>query len=60
MITRFATPIAKHYWPFFVSGAVLYYGIGKTAEAYSKSDEFINDSRNPRFARGEKIVELKQ
>ncbi len=56
---RFPTPILKPYWPFFVGGAVTYYLISKAASASAASEEFINDPRNPRFARGEKVVEIK-
>lgn len=56
---RFGTPILKPYWPFFVGGAVVFYLVGKAADASANSAEFINDPRNPRFARGEKTVELK-
>lgn len=37
----------------------MYYTFGKVAHLSANSDEFINDPRNPRFARGEKPVELK-
>lgn len=56
---RFPTPILKPYWPFFVGGVAVYWLVGKAAEASANSSEFINDPRNPRFARGEKPVELK-
>ncbi|CCH61530.1 hypothetical protein TBLA_0E04780 [Henningerozyma blattae CBS 6284] len=54
MISRFSFPIVKHYWPVFVSATAMYYVVGKAADAYSQTDEYINDPRNPRFLRGEK------
>ncbi|CCE91646.1 F1F0 ATP synthase subunit i TDEL_0D00620 [Torulaspora delbrueckii] len=60
MLKRFSTPILKPYWPFFVGGAIMYWTFGKVANLSANSNEFINDPRNPRFARGEKPVELKQ
>lgn len=56
---KFATPVLKPYWPFFVGGVITYWMIGKAASASANTAEFINDPRNPRFARGEKVVELK-
>ncbi|SCU78806.1 LADA_0A07778g1_1 [Lachancea dasiensis] len=59
MFKRFSTPILKPYWPFFVGGVAVYWAVGKAASASAQTSEFINDPRNPRFARGEKPVELK-
>lgn len=59
-IKRFNTPILKPYWPFFVGGVITYWAVGKVAEASASTDEFINDPRNPRFARGGKPVEIKK
>ncbi|EJS42506.1 atp18p [Saccharomyces arboricola H-6] len=58
MLKRFPTPILKVYWPFFVAGAVVYYGVSKAADFSSSTKEFINDPRNPRFAKGGKFVEV--
>ncbi|CCC67184.1 hypothetical protein NCAS_0A06260 [Naumovozyma castellii] len=55
---RFPTPIVKPLWPFFIAAAVTYYGVSKFADAYGNTDEYINDPRNPRFAKGGKIVDL--
>lgn len=57
---RFNTPVLKPLWPFFVGGAIVFWAVGKAADASSRTDEFINDPRNPRFARGEKPVEIKK
>lgn len=59
MLKKFPTPLLKPYWPFFVGGAVVYYTFAKVSDLSANSSEFINDPRNPRFARGEKPVELK-
>jgi F-type H+-transporting ATPase subunit j len=58
-LKRFPTPVLKPYWPFFAGGVIVYYLVGKAADASAGTSEFINDPRNPRFARGEKPVELK-
>lgn len=58
-LKRFSTPVLKPYWPFFVGGVVVYYLVGKAANASAGTSEFVNDPRNPRFARGEKPVEQK-
>ncbi|GAV52357.1 hypothetical protein ZYGR_0AG03480 [Zygosaccharomyces rouxii] len=59
MYKKFPTPLVKPYWPFYLAGAVMFYTIGKAADASANTPAFINDPRNPRFARGEKPVELK-
>lgn len=51
---RYPTPLLKHYWPFFVGGALVYYGATKVTSAMMQSEEYINDPRNPRFVKGEK------
>ncbi|AGO12506.1 AaceriAER163Wp [[Ashbya] aceris (nom. inval.)] len=58
MFKKFPTPVLKPYWPFFASGAAIYWVMSKVADASANSAEFINDPRHPRFARGEKPVEL--
>ncbi|CCD24639.1 F1F0 ATP synthase subunit i NDAI_0D03250 [Naumovozyma dairenensis CBS 421] len=58
MIKRFPTPVLKQNWPFFVAGAITYWGVSKITTASENSDEWINDPRNPRFAKGGKIVDL--
>jgi len=58
-LQRFNAPILKPLWPFFVGGAIVFYGISKAADASASTREFINDPRNPRFARGEKPIEFK-
>ncbi|CCK72887.1 F1F0 ATP synthase subunit i KNAG_0M00340 [Huiozyma naganishii CBS 8797] len=57
MIKKFPTPVLKPYWPFFAGGLIVYYGMSKFTNVMLNSDEFVNDPRNPRFARGEKPVE---
>ncbi|AET39942.1 F1F0 ATP synthase subunit i Ecym_5168 [Eremothecium cymbalariae DBVPG len=57
---RFATPILKPYWPFFVGGVTVFWLVSKAASASANSAEFINDPRNPRFQRGGKHTELKE
>lgn len=57
---KFPTPLLKPYWPFFVSGVVVYYMMGKAADMSANTSEFINDPRNPRFNRGEKLAETPQ
>lgn len=59
MVKRFPTPIFKPFWPFFVAGAVVYYGAYKFTAKAMNSDEYINDPRNPRFVKGGKPVEIK-
>ncbi|KAH3900045.1 probable ATP synthase subunit J, mitochondrial [Saccharomycodes ludwigii] len=59
MFKRYSFPLVKYYWPFFATGAAVYWLVGKAATASANSAEFINDPRNPRFQRGEKLVELK-
>ncbi|ODV96896.1 hypothetical protein PACTADRAFT_38715 [Pachysolen tannophilus NRRL Y-2460] len=56
--TRFATPLLKPYWPFFVGAGITYYLIGGAAKAQMNSDAFINDPRHPRFNKGEKVIEI--
>lgn len=56
MIKRFNFPVVKYYWPFFVSGALVYYGVSKAADAMANSEQYINDPRNPRFQKGGKPV----
>lgn len=58
-LKRFPTPMFKPYWPFFAGGVIVYWLVGKAADASSNTREFINDPRNPRFARGEKPIEFK-
>lgn len=58
MLKRYPAPVLKTYWPFFIAGAVVYYAVGKVTESALRSDEYINDPRNPRFKRGEKPVDL--
>ncbi|GMM38700.1 F1F0 ATP synthase subunit I [Saccharomycopsis crataegensis] len=55
---RYATPILKPYWPFFVGGGLTYYLVAKAANASANTEEFINDPRNPRFAREKTTEEL--
>ncbi|CCE61709.1 hypothetical protein TPHA_0B00370 [Tetrapisispora phaffii CBS 4417] len=57
---RFPTPIMKPLWPFFIGGATVFCLMGKAADLSAGTKEFINDPRNPRFARGEKPVENPQ
>lgn len=59
-LQRFPTAIFKNYYQFFIGGAVTYYLIGLAAQASMNSNEFINDPRHPRFARGEKVVEIEK
>ncbi|KAG0675098.1 atp18 subunit J of the mitochondrial F1F0 ATP synthase [Kluyveromyces marxianus] len=60
MVKRFPTPVLKPYWPFFAGGAIMLYAISKAADLSANSKEFINDPRNPRFARGEKPLKEEQ
>ncbi|OBA21063.1 subunit I/j of mitochondrial ATP synthase [Metschnikowia bicuspidata var. bicuspidata NRRL YB-4993] len=56
----YPTPILKNYWPFAVGAAISFGLIVKAAEALMNSDEFINDPRHPRFAKGGKFIDLEK
>ncbi|CCF56979.1 hypothetical protein KAFR_0B06820 [Kazachstania africana CBS 2517] len=58
MLRRYSTPILKPYWPFFLGGAIVYYGMSKFTTKVMDSDEYINDPRHPRFNKGGKLVDL--
>lgn len=58
MLKRYPTPVLKPYWPFFVGGLLVYWGASKFTNTMLHVDEYVNDPRNPRFSRGEKLVEL--
>lgn len=60
MLKRYPTPILRPYWPFFVGGLIVYWGASKFSNAMLHADEFVNDPRNPRFARGEPLAEVKK
>lgn len=41
-----------------ILAAITYYLVYKGAQASMNSDEFINDPRHPRFAKGGKFIDL--
>ncbi|KAK7203112.1 ATP synthase subunit J, mitochondrial [Myxozyma melibiosi] len=49
---KYPTPIVKPLWPFMVGAAITYYAIGKAADVMMDTDEFKNDPRNPKLAKG--------
>ncbi|KAL6946946.1 atp18 subunit J of the mitochondrial F1F0 ATP synthase [Hanseniaspora vineae] len=59
-LRTYSFPILKSYWPFFVTGVVTYWGVGKAADLSANTAEFINDPRNPRFQNGGKFIELEK
>ncbi|RLV93644.1 ATP synthase subunit J mitochondrial [Spathaspora sp. JA1] len=51
-------PLVKTYWPYFAGAGITYFLIYKASQASMNSAEFINDPRHPRFASGEKVIDL--
>ncbi|CAN3354680.1 ATP synthase subunit J, mitochondrial [Diutina catenulata] len=60
MLQKFPTPVFKFYWPYAAGAAITLGLIYKAGEASMNSDEFINDPRHPRFARGGKFIDLEK
>ncbi|AOW27114.1 F-type H+-transporting ATPase subunit J [Candida albicans P57072] len=57
-LPRYPFPVLKTYWPYAIGAGITYYLVYKGSIASANSDEFINDPRNPRFAKGGKYIDL--
>ncbi|KAK6008576.1 putative mitochondrial F1F0 ATP synthase subunit Atp18 [Aureobasidium melanogenum CBS 110374] len=44
---KFPTPVARPMAPFYVAGAIIFYGINSLATTLANTDEYRNDPRNP-------------
>ncbi|CAB16882.1 F1-FO ATP synthase subunit J [Schizosaccharomyces pombe] len=47
-LKRYSTPILKPMLPFFLGGAIVFYGTVKLRDAMMDSAEYRNDPRNPK------------
>jgi len=45
--TKWPTPVAKPMAPFFIAGAIVFYGVNSLAGFLGSTEEFKNDPRNP-------------
>ncbi|TLS22319.1 uncharacterized protein PpBr36_09837 [Pyricularia pennisetigena] len=45
-LKKFPAPVMEPMAPFFVAGAVIYYGVYKAQTAMESTDEWKNDPRN--------------
>ncbi|KAJ1336079.1 ATP synthase j chain [Microdochium nivale] len=51
-LKKFPAPILKPLGPFFIAGAIIFYGINSAQNKMMQSDEWKNDPRNPNAKSG--------